>query len=82
MTYDEEIEREIFEQNVFAQFYISTIVKNTDPRGFRLVSTTDKTKVEFCARGEDGYYVEDTLNAAWWAWRKRAKIASKGETLK
>lgn len=76
---NEEKEREVFEERVFSQYFISTIQKNPDPRPriagcLDLIPVNCKTKEEFIKRNEDGYYVEPTLNAAWWAWLERSKL--------
>lgn len=69
--------REHFEEHVFAKYFLSTIthvegrVRGTG--AFDLWPENCKTKDEFCKRGDDGHYVDDTLNAAWWGYLEATK---------
>lgn len=77
---DEEKERKLFEERAFAQYYLSTIQKNTNipkPRisgALDFVSINCKNSSDFLAKNDGGSYIEDSLNPAWWAWQERAKI--------
>lgn len=72
------MERKNFEEAAFLQYYISNIGKVNDP----IANTLQihfapvckiKDKVDFVAKKEDNSYLDDTLNIAWWAWKKRAE---------
>lgn len=72
-------ERDAFEEAVFLQYFLSTIHRNPNPpRGtgaMDFVSEDCKTKADFLVKNADGTYQSDALNAAWWAWNERSKIA-------
>lgn len=62
--------RDRFEEKAFNQYFMSSIVKNPlGTPGMRLVSTAKMTKAEFLRRDENGLYVENGLEAAWWSWK-------------
>ncbi len=79
----EEAERKAFEEAAFAQYFFSGIRSTNDPISNALQihfvpASGQKTKDEFLTRyPSDGAYVEPSLNAAWWAWIKRAADASR-----
>lgn len=72
-------ERENFEERAFSQYFMSTIKRNPNVPQPRIagcldfIATADKTKAEFCAMNEDGRYITEGLDSAWWAWLKRAE---------
>ena len=67
-------ERDLFEQAIFKKYFISTVVVNPDPKGMRLINKEETMdKATFCRRSEKGYYVEEGVEPAWWAWQECAK---------
>lgn len=70
-------ERELFEEYVYRAYFISNIQRNSGgPFEFNVSSAT-MDKAKFCERRPDGLYAFDDVNAAWWAWQERAKLAGK-----
>lgn len=73
-------EKDMFEEAVFAQYFLSTIKRNPNPPKPKIsgaldfISVNCKDKENFLSKNDDGSYKEDTLNAAWWAWDARSKI--------
>jgi hypothetical protein len=70
-------ERERFEDAAFAQGFLSSIERTKPsefgPIGIRWKADGCPTKIEFLSKKEDGEYVDDTLNSAWWAWCEALK---------
>jgi hypothetical protein len=66
--WDEDKQRERFEERAFNQRFLASIQKvGTGCTTFQVVGCP--FKVDFVERKEDGTYVDDTLNAMWWAWK-------------
>lgn len=61
----EEIRRELFEEKAFCQRYISSITRVNDSQ-FGLQSFDCPTKAEFITKDDEGNYLEESLNFAWW----------------
>lgn len=74
-----ESERTAFEEAAFLQYFLSTVKRNPDPPkgtgALDFVSQNRETKADFTARNKDGRYCRETLDAAWWGWLQRAKLA-------
>lgn len=66
-------EREQFESAVFTKRYTSSIKRVTVGASTFLQSVDCPTKEKFLEKGPDGYYLEVTLNPAWWAWKTCAQ---------
>jgi hypothetical protein len=72
-------DRELFEKRAFAQRFIMSVTRNKNvpqPRisgALDLVSEGCPTKAEFIRRDEKGRYLDETLNAMWWAWQEALK---------
>ncbi len=59
--------RHDFEDAAFNAYFISNVT--TSDRGLGLRSDI-KSAAEFLKQDEKGYYLEPTLDSAWWAWQK------------
>jgi hypothetical protein len=60
-------QREIFEERMFNRRFLSSIMKvGTGCMTFQSVACP--TKAEFVAKDENGDYLDQTLNAMWFAW--------------
>lgn len=68
--------RKRFEDAAFNQRFISSIKKVGDGP-FALQPVGCPPKDEFVKRGENGDYIEEGLNYAWWAWKARGKDMKK-----
>lgn len=65
--WDEDKQRERFEERAFNQRFLMSIQKVGEGcTTFQVVGCPFKQ--DFVERREDGTYVDDTLNAMWWAW--------------
>lgn len=70
-------EQVAFEDAAFNKRFTAGIHLNPNPRAMgtdRLIPDDCPTQEEFCAKTEDGAYVQYDLNPAWWAWRARGKF--------
>ena len=68
--------RNAFEKKAFNRYFVSSVIVSDNPTHlFRLVSTAQKTKAEFCSRDSNGHYVDDALEQAWWGWKHGFKTA-------
>lgn len=61
----EDTRRELFEEKAFCQRYISSITRVNDSQ-FGLQSFDCPTKAEFITKDDEGNYLEESLNFAWW----------------
>lgn len=61
----ESTRRELFEEKAFCQRYISSITRVNDSQ-FGLQSFDCPTKAEFITKDDEGNYLEESLNFAWW----------------
>lgn len=60
--------RKKFEEKAFKKRFMMSIRRVDDSKGFPLRSIDCPTQEEFLKRDAEGYYVDQTLNAMWWAW--------------
>lgn len=72
------LNQDVFEERIFAQYFLSTIQRNPNPPpgpcgALDFVPVDCKTKYEFLRKNDDGTYVTDTINAAWWGWQAAIK---------
>lgn len=66
--WDEDKQRERFEERAFNKRFLMSIQKvGTGSMTFQSVECP--YKADFVKRNEDGTYVDNTLNAMWWAWK-------------
>lgn len=70
-------ERELFEENVYRAYFLSNIQRKSGGPFELQLSAATMDKSQFCERKPNGLYVFDDVNAAWWAWQERAKLAGK-----
>ncbi len=60
--------RKLFEDRAFNQRFLMSIRRVRASGPCALVPVGCPTMVEFLARDEEGRYLDETLNAMWWAW--------------
>jgi len=62
--------RKEFEEAAYMKYFMSSISFNPSKQ---FADCAAKPKDEWMARKDDGSYVEDSLNVAWWAWQEAKK---------
>lgn len=73
---DEAEMRAFFEERLFNQMFIPSVQKvGTGCMTFKPVGCPPMA--EAMARREDGLYVDDSVNAAWWAWQAALEWAQR-----
>jgi hypothetical protein len=75
-AFDEEAEREMFEEAVYQQYFLSNLnrIESGPMAGWFAPREPLRTKADMMVRVENGSYRSPPIDAAWWAWQQRAKL--------
>jgi hypothetical protein len=68
------IQRNLFEDAVFGQYYLSCISKRKPTDTLFTVADNVKDQKTFCAKDMTGDYIVKSLNPAWWGWCNALKM--------
>ena len=61
--------REKFEDAAFNKRFMMSIQRTGLDGPLTFMSVDCPTQEELCRKREDGHYVDQTMNAMWWAWQ-------------